>query len=105
MNTTTATYAEVNYLNEGKGIKSWLLTLDHKRIGLMYLFLIMAAFLFGGVLATLIRLELWHPGGDFMDAETYNRIFTLHGAVMIFLFILLLLYYFFRFKSRFLAII
>ena len=88
MNTTTATYAEVNYLNEGKGIKSWLLTLDHKRIGLMYLFLIMGAFLFGGVLATLIRLELWFPGGDFMDAETYNRIFTLHGAVMIFLFII-----------------
>jgi cytochrome c oxidase subunit 1 len=79
---------EINYLNADKGIKSWLFTLDHKRIGLLYLFSIMAAFLLGGVFAVLIRLELLGPGKDFMEAKTYNQIFTLHGAVMIFLFII-----------------
>ncbi|UCE65235.1 MAG: cytochrome c oxidase subunit I [Candidatus Zixiibacteriota bacterium] len=79
---------EVNYLNADRGIKSWLFTLDHKRIGLLYLFSIMAAFLLGGVFAILIRLELLGPGKDIMEARTYNQIFTLHGAVMIFLFII-----------------
>jgi cytochrome c oxidase subunit 1 len=82
------TIPENNYLNADKGIKSWLFTLDHKRIGLLYLFSIMAAFLLGGVFAVLIRLELLGPGKDLMEARTYNQIFTLHGAVMIFLFII-----------------
>ena len=79
---------EHHYLNEPKGIKSWLLTRDHKRIGIMYLIAILAAFLAGGVLALMIRLELLHPGADFMTSDTYNKLFTLHGAIMIFLFII-----------------
>ncbi len=78
----------VNYLNETHGARSWLLTLDHKRIGVMYLWSILSAFLIGGVFAMLIRLELLTPKRTIMSAETYNKIFTLHGAVMIFLFII-----------------
>ncbi len=81
-------FPEHNYLSEPKGIKSWLLTLDHKRIGLMYLFAIMFFFMIGGIFALLLRLELLAPGKDFMEAETYNQYFTLHGAIMIFLFII-----------------
>jgi len=77
-----------NYLTEPKGIKSWLFTVDHKRIGLMYLFAIMFFFMVGGVFAVLLRLELLHPGADIMEADTYNQFFTLHGAIMIFLFII-----------------
>lgn len=80
--------ATENYLNHGKGFRSWALTLDHKRIGVMYLVSIVASFLLGGVFALLIRLELWTPGRTIMDAQTYNQIFTLHGAAMIFLFII-----------------
>ncbi len=79
---------EKNFLNAEKGWKSWLFTLDHKRIGVLYLFSIMAAFLLGGLFAILIRLELLGPGRELMDAKTYNQVFTLHGAVMIFLFII-----------------
>jgi cytochrome c oxidase subunit 1 len=81
-------FAEVNFLNEPKGIKSWLLTLDHKRIGVMYLFAIMFMFMLGGIFALLLRLELLHPGKDFFEHDTYNKLFTLHGAVMVFLFII-----------------
>ncbi len=77
-----------NYLTEPKGLKSWLLTVDHKRIGLMYLFAIMFFFMVGGIFAVLLRLELLQPGADFMEADTYNQFFTLHGAIMIFLFII-----------------
>ncbi len=79
---------EKSYLNDPKGLRSWLLTLDHKRIGLMYLFGVMFFFFIAGLLAVLIRLELLTPGGDMVSADTYNRLFTLHGAVMIFLFII-----------------
>ncbi len=79
---------QTHYLNAKKGITSWLFTLDHKRIGILYLFAIMAAFLLGGVFAILIRLELFAPGKDLMEADTYNQFFTLHGAIMIFLFII-----------------
>ncbi|PJA26831.1 MAG: cytochrome c oxidase subunit I [candidate division Zixibacteria bacterium CG_4_9_14_3_um_filter_46_8] len=77
-----------NYLNETKGWKSWAFTLDHKRIGILYLASITVAFFLGGIFAMLIRLELMHPGRDIMGPDTYNQIFTLHGAVMIFLFII-----------------
>jgi cytochrome c oxidase subunit 1 len=79
---------EKNYLNDPPGLKSWLLTLDHKRIGLMYFFAIMLFFFIGGLFAILIRLELLQPGKDIMEAQTYNQLFTLHGAIMIFLFII-----------------
>src|SRR3990172_281127 len=86
-----------NYLTHTRGITSWLFTLDHKRIGVMYLVSILAAFLLGGVFAMLIRGELIDPGPGMLEAmvcdataakNLYNHVFTLHGAVMIFLFIL-----------------
>jgi cytochrome c oxidase subunit 1 len=77
-----------HFLKEPKGLKSWLLTLDHKRIGVMYLFAIMFFFLFGGVLALIMRAELKGPDAGFLNALLYNKLFTLHGAVMIFLFII-----------------
>jgi len=77
-----------NYLIAGKGIKSWLFTLDHKRIGLMYLVSVIIAFFLGGMFALLVRLELLTPGRTIMGAATYNRVFTLHGAIMVFLFII-----------------
>jgi len=70
------------------GALSWLTTLDHKRIGVMYLCLVLAAFLIGGVFALLVRIELMTPGKTIVDADTYNRLFTLHGVVMVFLFII-----------------
>lgn len=78
----------VTYLNVSHTVKSWLLTLDHKRIGLLYLFAISFFFLIGGIYATLIRLELVTPQGDLMTADTYNRVFTMHGVVMIFFFLI-----------------
>ncbi len=77
-----------NYLNHTSGWKSWVFTLDHKRIGIMYLVAILSSFLLGGIFAMLIRTELLSPGQTIMDADTYNRTFTLHGAIMIFLFII-----------------
>jgi cytochrome c oxidase subunit I len=80
--------SSLSYLQYPKGLKSWLLTLDHKRIGLMYLYAIMFFFFIGGVFAVLIRLELLTPGKTIMTADHYNQAFTLHGAIMIFLFII-----------------
>jgi cytochrome c oxidase subunit 1 len=77
-----------NYLKATHGIRSWLLTIDHKRIGLMYLTMVSLAFLVGGIFALLVRLELFSRGQTIIDGETYNRFFTLHGAVMVFLFII-----------------
>ena len=81
-------YADDNYLNHSKGILSWLVTLDHKRIGVMYLIGVLSAFLLGGIFALLVRAELWTPDRTIVDADTYNRFFTLHGAIMVFLFII-----------------
>lgn len=77
----------LNYLNHQKGIWSWLTTVDHKRIALMYLYTITSFFLVGGIFALLLRTELAHPGKDLVDAATYNVLFTLHGAIMIFIFV------------------
>jgi cytochrome c oxidase subunit 1 len=79
---------ELNYLNVTRGIRSWLLTLDHKRIGIMYLISTMTAFLLGGIFALLVRTEHLTPGKTIMDADFYNQSFTLHGAIMVFLFII-----------------
>lgn len=84
----TAAAAEENYLTHAHGFRSWLFTLDHKRIGVMYLVSILTSFLLGGILAVLMRTELLGPSPGIMDAETYNRVFTLHGAIMVFLFII-----------------
>ena len=88
VHTSTAHPREIDYLSDGNGIKDWLFTVDHKRIGIMYLFFVLLAFLAGGLLAMAVRLELWAPGRTIMDAEMYNRTFTLHGAIMVFLFII-----------------
>jgi cytochrome c oxidase subunit 1 len=86
---TTNPSAEVpNYIEAKHGIASWIVTLDHKRIGMMYLWSVALAFFAGGVLALLLRLELLRPGQDFVGADDYNRMFTLHGAIMVFLFII-----------------
>ena len=77
-----------NYLNVRYGIRSWLLTTDHKRIALLYMGSLTLMFLLGGVFALLIRLELLTPQGDLVSADTYNKLFTLHGVIMIFFFLI-----------------
>src|SRR6478672_915078 len=89
MATVTAQVVErENYLNAGYGVKSWLLTTDHKRIALLYLMLITFFFFIGGFFAMMIRLELLTPAGDLVMADTYNKLFTMHGQVMIFFFLI-----------------
>src|SRR5687768_11221263 len=77
-----------HYLNDGYGISSWLLTRDHKRIGLLYLIAVTFFFFVGGAFAVLIRLELATPPGDFVSDDTYNELFTMHGIVMVFFFLI-----------------
>jgi cytochrome c oxidase subunit 1 len=77
-----------HYLNVDYGVKSWLLTTDHKRIALLYLVSITLFFFVGGFFAVLIRLELLTPQGDLFQAETYNKLFTMHGVMMIFFFLI-----------------
>ncbi len=77
-----------NYLNHGKGIWSWLTTVDHKRIGLMYLASVLFFFLIGGIFALIIRLNLMKAGAPVVDANTYNKLMTYHGAIMVFLVII-----------------
>src|ERR1700746_3501614 len=76
------------YLNKEYGIKSCLLTVDHKRIALLYLVSITFFFFIGGLFALLIRLELLTPAGDLVQADTYNKLFTMHGQVMVFFFLI-----------------
>jgi cytochrome c oxidase subunit 1 len=76
------------YLNAGHGLKSWLLTVDHKRIALLYLISITFFFFIGGFFALLIRLELLTPAGDLVQSDTYNKLFTMHGQVMVFFFLI-----------------
>ncbi len=94
--------ANDSYLRHPQGVLSWLFTLDHKRIGLMYLVSILAAFLLGGVFAVLIRMELMYPNKvaenqaaqitlvprEIFTKDAYDQIFTIHGTVMIFLFLI-----------------
>ena len=77
-----------HYLNDGYGIKSWLLTRDHKRIALLYLISVTFFFFVGGAFAVLIRLELITPAGDLVTDETYNKLFTMHGVIMVFFFLI-----------------
>ena len=82
------TPTKVNYLNAEYGLKSWLLTRDHKRIALLYLGSISFFFLIGGIYAMLIRLELLTPQGDLLQSTTYNKVFTQHGIIMVFFFLI-----------------
>jgi len=77
----------VHYLNVDYGWKSWLFTTDHKRIAWLYLFAITFFFCIGGVAATLMRLNLIQPQGSLMEPDTYNKLFTVHGLIMIFFFL------------------
>src|SRR5580698_2895260 len=76
-----------NYLNQEYGIRSWLLTTDHKRIALLYLASITFFFFVGGLAAALVRLNLIVPEGLLGSAEAYNRLFTMHGVVMVWFFL------------------
>jgi cytochrome c oxidase subunit 1 len=77
-----------HYLNATHGLKSWLLTRDHKRIGILYLLGVSFFFAIGGLFAALIRIELITPAGDVFQPDTYNRIFTTHGIMMVFFFLI-----------------
>src|SRR6266496_1971804 len=82
------TPSRINYLNAEYGLKSWLLTKDHKRIALLYLGSVTFFFFIGGIYAMLIRLELLTPQGDLLSSTTYNKVFTQHGIIMIFFFLI-----------------
>ena len=88
MSTETISLYRRHYLNVSYGVKSWLFTKDHKRIALLYLISITLFFFLGGAFAVLIRLELLTPQGDFVQAETYNKLFTMHGVIMVFFFLI-----------------
>jgi len=79
---------EPSYLVAKRGLAFWLVTVDHKRLGVMYGIAVMFFFMIAGLLAILLRTELFTPDQDLMSAATYNQVFTLHGAIMVFLFII-----------------
>jgi cytochrome c oxidase subunit 1 len=86
MSSQTTTHSHgTNYINHEKGIWSWMTTVDHKRIGLMYFATLMIMFFIGGIFALGIRLHLARFGADFIDADTYNKFMTYHGAIMVFM--------------------
>lgn len=87
MDAVSASRSPENYLNVDYGVWSWLATKDHKRIGLLYLASITVMFGLGGLAALAIRLELLTPAGDLMGDDTYNKMFTTHGVLMIFFFL------------------
>src|SRR6266849_7790450 len=77
-----------HYLNATYGIRSWLLTTDHKRIALLYLASVTFFFFVGGIFATMIRIHLLTPTGYLVTPENYNKLFTMHGVAMIFFFLI-----------------
>jgi cytochrome c oxidase subunit 1 len=77
-----------DYLNVNYGVWSWLFTIDHKRIAILYLVSVTLMFFVGGAFAVVIRLELATPKGDLVEADTYNKMFTMHGVVMLFFFLI-----------------
>src|SRR5215471_7338999 len=76
-----------HYLNNGYSLKSWLLTKDHKRIAVLYFITISIFFAIGGTFAALVRVELLTPQADLVSSETYNKLFTMHGVIMVFFFL------------------
>src|SRR5438552_2009691 len=81
-------FARQNYLSIHRGVRAWLLTKDHKRIGLLYLGTILIFFLIASVAAALMRIELLTPQPDLVAAETYNKLFTIHGVLMVWFFLI-----------------
>ncbi|HMT09179.1 MAG TPA: cytochrome c oxidase subunit I [Pyrinomonadaceae bacterium] len=86
--TTSAGEPKVSYIANGSTLRSWLLTKDHKRIALMYLISVSVFFMMGGLYAAAIRLELLTPASDLLETATYNKVFTQHGVLMIFFFLI-----------------
>ncbi len=85
---TTKTSSNQSFFQASRGIRSWLFTTDHKRIALLYFFSVSTFFLMGVILGALMRIELIAPGKTIVEPHTYNQLFTLHGVIMIFLFII-----------------
>ncbi|MBZ0179051.1 MAG: cbb3-type cytochrome c oxidase subunit I [Melioribacteraceae bacterium] len=85
---TAKSFYEEGTTKAATGIRSWIFSTDHKRIGILYLISIAAFFFVGLIVGILMRLELIAPGQTIVDAQTYNQLFTLHGVIMIFLFII-----------------
>src|SRR3954451_10832800 len=83
-----AVHSPVSYLRSEQGIKSWLLTTDHKRIAWLYVAAVTVFFFVGGFAALLMRLELMTPQGDLVNSETYNKLFTMHGIIMVWFFLI-----------------
>jgi len=88
MSSSTVSIPSTHYLNNGTTLKSWLLTKDHKRIGLLYLAAVTFFFMLGGAFAVAIRLELVTPAGDLLTDANYNKAFTMHGVIMVFFFLI-----------------
>jgi cytochrome c oxidase subunit 1 len=88
MSSTTTTIPAPSYLQDGSSIASWLLTRDHKRIAILYLISVTIFFMIGGLFAVLVRLELATPAGDLLSDDTYNKVFTMHGVMMVFFFLI-----------------
>jgi cytochrome c oxidase subunit 1 len=78
----------MSYLEDGLTLRSWFFTTDHKRIAILYAIAITGFFFIGGAAATLIRLELATPAGDLVSHDTYNKLFTAHGVIMVWLFLI-----------------
>jgi cytochrome c oxidase subunit 1 len=78
----------LDYQGKHRGILSWLLSTDHKRIGLMYLYAVIIFFFVAAFLGLAMRIEKMAPGPDIMDAQTYNGIFTIHGVIMVFIIVI-----------------
>ncbi|MBX9679362.1 MAG: cytochrome c oxidase subunit I [Gemmataceae bacterium] len=78
----------LHYLNVAYGVKSWLFTVDHKRIGILYLVSVTLMFVLGGIAATMVRVELLTPRGDLLTRDNYNKTFTMHGIIMVFYFLI-----------------
>jgi cytochrome c oxidase subunit I len=79
---------EESYLNAGHTVASWLLTTDHKRIGILYLLSILVFFAIAATAAAMMRIELLTPAGDLVSSETYNKLFTIHGVLMVWFFLI-----------------
>src|SRR5690349_22463804 len=86
--TVAADVHERGYFAHGFSLSSWLLTTDHKRIAWLYLIALTSFFFIGGAAATLIRVELATPAGDLVNDDTYNKLFTVHGIVMVWFFLI-----------------
>lgn len=88
MSVDTMPAEQTNYLNHESGLKSWLTSLDHKKIGILYFYTVLAFFLVGGLFALALRIELLTPQKLFADSDMYNRMMTLHGSIMVFMVII-----------------